>query len=145
MEKRGDCNVKKKVLNLFHKIFFTIVEFQVFLMLTNDLWSAVFQYVDCSKTLLQLRLVNKSFMAMLPMDTVIGIPINTAHIMWSPKVSEHGLVQLNEHEDVEGALVDNGKEFWSWAYTNPIRLTKYSTIQGKDYSESVTKQTTKFQ
>ena len=103
-------------------------------MLTADVWTLVLQQTECTQSLLKLRLVNKFSKSMLPMDFITGISMSTtACILWNPETTRYDRIQPNQSEDdVEGAIVNGGNEFWSWVYSNPIRLTQYALISDGD-------------
>jgi hypothetical protein len=96
------------------------------LLLTDDIWSAVFQQVDSSKSLLIARLVSKSFRNIISVEMVTGIPMETARLLWSPKRSRYGRLQLNGNEEVEYSLANEGDDLWALVYADQIRLTQYT-------------------
>jgi hypothetical protein len=112
-------------------------------MLASDLWSLVIQHVDCTQSLLRLRQVNKAFRSEIPTDLITGIPSDTLRLFCHPRVMKYGKIDVSDNEDIEGVIVDDGKEFWAWVYTDPVRLTQYS-ISEDDGVRSVTRRVTKF-
>ena len=95
----------------------------------DDVWTLVLQQMECTQSLLKLRLVNKFLRSMLPMDFIAGISMSTARILWNPETTRHDRIQIiNQSEDVEEAIVNGGNELWSWVYSNPIRLTQYAAL-----------------
>jgi hypothetical protein len=95
------------------------------MILTPDTWSLVLQQVQCTRCLLRLRLVNKVFRDQIPLEKVTGIPARTAQVLFNPKTTKYGKLTVSESEDVEGELINDGVEFWSWVNANPLRLTQY--------------------
>jgi hypothetical protein len=94
-------------------------------MPTPDIWSNIVQHIDCTKTLLNLRRTSKAFSQLITIDDVIGAPINSARVLWDPKMEKYEKISVSAHEDMEGVLSDDGNKMWVWVYTNPIRLTQY--------------------
>jgi hypothetical protein len=94
-------------------------------MLTPDLWSIVVQHVDCTQTLFNLRLVNKAFNTLIPLEAVIGATSEVVSVLCKPKISKYEPIQIGPNEDLEGVLSQDGTMMWSWVNSNPIRLTQY--------------------
>lgn len=113
------------------------------LLLTDDIWSAVFQQVDSSKSLLIARLVSKSFRNIISVEMVTGIPMETARLLWSPKRSRYGRLQLNGNEEVEYSLANEGDDLWALVYADQIRLTQY-TANHNGPEKTVIRSTTTF-
>ncbi len=101
-------------------------------MLTSDVWTLILQQIECTQSLLKLRQVNRFSRDLLSMDFITGIPASSAQVMWNPETTRHQRIQLSQAEDIEGAIVNGGNEFWSWVYSHPIRLTQYALITGSD-------------
>ena len=108
-------------------------------MLNADVWSMVLQHVDCTKSLLAARLANKAFKSLIPVEMVTGIPMETARVLWAPKLSRYGKIQLHHNGSdelvVEGALANEGNDFWAWVYdttADPVRLTQYTVVVDDD-------------
>lgn len=112
-------------------------------MLTSDLWSLVIQHVHCTQSLLRLRLVNKALRSEIPTDMITGVPFDTLRLFCHPNVMKYGKIDVMENEDIEGALIDGGKQFWAWVYSDPIRLTQYS-IDEDSGTRSITRRVTEF-
>ena len=77
------------------------------------------------------------------MELITGIPSKTLQLFCNPKVTRYGRIEVSDNEDIEGVLIDDGKEFWAWVYTDPIRLTQYS-IEEDSGNRTVTRRVTKF-
>lgn len=100
-------------------------------MPTLDLWSAIIQHIDSTATLLILRKTSKAFRDLIPIEDVIGAPIESARILWKSKTEKYEKITVHAHEDMEVALSDDGNKLWAWAYANPIRLARYEV--GKEF------------
>jgi hypothetical protein len=96
-------------------------------MFTIDLWANIVQHIDCTNTLLKLRLVNKSILSQIPIGTVIGAPLEAVSVLQNPKISKYEPIQISPNENLEGVLSEDGNRMWSWVYSNPIRLTQYDS------------------
>jgi hypothetical protein len=94
-------------------------------MLSADLWGIIVKHITCTKTLLRLRCVNKVLREQIPRHVVTGVPLDLERLLWKPDSTRYGKIHISEHEDIEGALADDGKQFWAWVYTDPIRLIQY--------------------
>jgi hypothetical protein len=110
---------------------------------SSDIWSVVFQQVHCSKALLSLRLVSKSFRDLIPIEMVTGIPEETARLLRSPKSSRYGRIPLHGNDEMEGALANEGRDFWVWIYSDPVRLIRY-TVEDRGSDELISRYTTTF-
>jgi hypothetical protein len=100
-------------------------------MPTPDLWSAIVQHIDCTATLLVLRTASKALRQLIPISDVIGAPVESARVLRNPKTEKYDKIMVHTHEDMELALSDDGERMWAWAYTNPIRVTRYDV--GKEF------------
>ena len=94
-------------------------------MPTPDLWSAIVQHIDCTATLLILRATSKAFRQLIPISDIIGAPLESARVLSNPDTKKYQRIMVHEHEDMELALSEDGRRMWAWAYTNPIRVTRY--------------------
>ena len=99
-------------------------------MLSSDVWSLIIQHVDCTKSLLKLRMTGKSIHKQIPMELIIGAPPELSRLLLKPKTTKYEQIQVTTHEDMEGAISEDGTRLWSWVYNNPIRLTQYNTTAG---------------
>ena len=96
-------------------------------MLSADIWDTIVKHVSCTKTLLRLRCVNKMFVLRIPRNLITGVPSNLERLLWNPITHLYDKIHITEHEDIEGSLVDDGKKFWAWVYTDPIRLIQFDS------------------
>ena len=94
-------------------------------MLSADLWGVIIKHISCTKTLLRLRCTNKAIKDCIPRHIITGVPLDLERLLWKPDSTYYGKIHISEHEDIEGALTEDGKQFWTWVYTDPIRLIKY--------------------
>lgn len=75
---------------------------------------------------------------MLPMSMVTGIPEHTASTFRNPRTTNLGRIHRDDNEDIEGMLTNEGTVFWSWVYSNPIRLTRFFAVSPPNTPKSIT-------
>jgi hypothetical protein len=97
--------------------------------LPADIWTIVTEHVLCTKTLLRLRVVNRRLKNHITMPLVTGVPSEMEGLLWSPVSVSYGALQVSAHEDIEGSVEENGKHFWAWVYSDPMRLIEYDMNQ----------------
>jgi hypothetical protein len=95
------------------------------LSLSSDIWDTIIAHISCTKTLLRLRSVCKATKAQLPKHLITGIPLDLEGMFFNPESKIYSKINISEHEDVEGALAEDGRQFWAWVYSDPIRLMQY--------------------
>lgn len=105
-------------------------------MLPADIWDTVIKHVQCTKTLLRLRRVSKMFVIRIPRNMITGVPSNLERLLWDPITHHYDKIHITEHEDIEGSLVADGKQFWAWVYTDPIRLIQFDSEKNVGRVES---------
>ena len=102
--------------------------------LSSDLWDVIISHIHCTRTLLRLRRVCKSLQTQIPRHLISGIPTNLERLLFfKPESRSICKIDVSEkEEDLECAISDDGKRFWVWVYSNPIRLTQYYPDQQDD-------------
>jgi hypothetical protein len=97
---------------------------------SSDIWVSVIMHIRCTKTLLRLRSVCKAIKEQIPRHLITGIPTELERLLlFNPHSTIYSKIHISEHEDIEGALADDGRQFWAWVYSDPIRLIQYDVTR----------------
>lgn len=107
-------------------------------MLPIDLWTGVIHNMHCTESLLKLRLVNKAIKDQIPIHTITGVPMDLMRLFQTPVTTQHGIIRMADHEDIEGTLTDEGSKFCSWVYSDPIRIIEFGVTDGLPYEKNTT-------